>query len=189
MSTPDFDPVLDRLHRLLDSRRVLEALRFIEELEEEKRNTTDILRLKCSAHSFPAGDINEAYAISRELAVRSDNNIGDLYLAGQRAAEFRDYKDAEAFLSSAIDRSKQEEDRYYLDCSLLLRAYVRLHLQKMSLVKEDLDEVADDEGEIFWSKKLGYISKENLLACLSNQGSSQISSTVPCSCRKPPQSE
>jgi len=184
MTTRDSDPILDHLHRLLDSRRVLDALRFIEELKDDKRNTTEVLRLKCSAHSFPAGDINEAYAISRQLAARPDNNIGDLYLAGQRAAEFCDYQDADLFLSSAIDRSKQEDDRYYLDCSLLLRAYVRLQLGRTSLAKEDLDEVADDEGEIFWSKKLGHISKEDLNARLSNPGSSQVPSAMPCSCRK-----
>lgn len=186
MTSTELDPIVERLWQLIREDREKDVLELIEQLEDKKRNHTQILRIKSFAHAFGrGGDKNEAYALLRDLATRPDNSSGDLYLAGQYAAEFCDYKDAEIFLSSAIDRSKEEDDPYYRNCSLLLRAFVRLHLRKSSLAKEDLDAVADDEDEIFWSKKLGYISKENLRAHLNSPGSSQTPPAVSCSCRKP----
>lgn len=184
MTVTDLDPIKDRLWQLIDANRGHDALSMMEQLEPTVRGHTDIMRLKSIAHAFAGGDINEAYAILREVAARSDNAIMDLYWAGQRAAEFCDYKDAETFLTLAIDRTKKESDSYYLNCSLLLRAYVRCHLRKMSEAKEDLEEVAEDESEIFWSKRLGHISKENLVHQLSGTGLSPAQHVTTCSCRK-----
>jgi hypothetical protein len=184
MNSGGSDPVVDRLRRLIEAKRGKEALAEIERLPEDMRNHTHILRLKSFAYGFPGGDINEVYALSRTLATREDNSIGDLYWVGQRAAEFCDYKDAEAFLTSAIDRSKGEGNSYYLNCALLLRAYVRCHLRKFAAAKEDIEEVAEDDTEIFWSDRLGHISKENLLHYLSGSHSPPSSADAPCSCRK-----
>jgi|GEM_PF-4561865 len=184
MKSGGSDPVVDRLRRLIDAKRGNEALAEIERLPEDRRNHTHILRLKSFAHGLPGGDINELYALSRTLATREDNSIGDLYWVGQRAAEFCDYKDAEAFLTSAIDRSKTEGNSYYLNCALLLRAYVRCHLRKFSEARKDLEEIPEDDTEIFWSSRLGHISKETLVHHLSGSHPSPARSAAPCSCRK-----
>lgn len=184
MTVPDLDPIMDNLWKLIDANRGNDALSMIEQLEPPVRGHTDIMRLKAIAHAFAGGDINEAYAILRELAARSDNSIEDLYWAGQRAAEFCDYRDAETFLTLAIDRSKKEKDSYYLDCSLLLRAYVRCYLRKISEAKEDLEEIAEDDTEIFWSSKLGHISVENLVHRLTGVHVSATQHVEPCSCGK-----
>lgn len=184
MTAPDIDSTLDHLWQLIEADREDEALSTIEQLDPAVRERTDIMRLKSIAHVFVDGGISESYAILRELATRSDNSIEDLYWAGQRAVEFCDYKDAEIFLTLAIDRSKNESDSYYLDCALLLRAYVRCHLRKVLEAKEDLNEITEDDLEIFWSKKLGHISRKNLVHQLSGARLSTFQSAAPCSCRK-----
>jgi hypothetical protein len=189
MAFSDLDPVVDRLWKLVRENRISDVLSTIEQLEEPVRSHTRIIRAKSVAHASAGGDINEAYAILRELATRADNSIEDLYWAGQRAAEFCDYKDAEAFLTSAIDRSKKEGKSYYLDCALLLRAYVRCHLRKLSAAKEDLEELAEDDTEIFWSSRLGHISKENLVRHLNGAAQSPARSVAPCSCHKEKKSD
>src|SRR5262249_33598787 len=120
MTFPNFEPIMDQLRHLIDQDRGNDAISMIEQLEEPARSHTDVMRLKSIAHTIAGGGINEAYAILRELATRPESSIEDLYWAGQRAAEFCDYKDAEAFLTSAINRSKKESDSYYLNCALLL---------------------------------------------------------------------
>lgn len=184
MTFPDLDPTIDQLRRLIGQDRANDAISMIEQLEESARSHADVMRLKSIAHASAGGDLNEAYAILRELVTRPDSSIEDLYWAGQRAAEFCDYKDAEAFLTSAIDRSKREGNSYYLDCALLLRAYVRCHLRKLSEAKQDIEELAEDDTEIFWSRRLGHISKENLVHHLNGGRPSPARSVAPCSCHK-----
>ncbi|HWT99066.1 MAG TPA: hypothetical protein VN229_15670 [Terriglobales bacterium] len=180
----DLDLTIDQLWQLIDASRGNDAISMIEKLEDATRKHTDVMRIKSIAHASAGGDISETYAILRELVTRPDSSIEDLYWAGQRAAEFFDYKDAEEFLTSAIDRSKREDYSYYLNCALLLRAYVRCHLRKFSEAREDLDEIAEDDTEIFWSDRLGHISKENLVHHLSGSHPSPTRSAAPCSCRK-----
>jgi len=184
MTLSDLDLTIDQLRQLIHANRENDAISLIEKLEESARKHTDVMRIKSIAHSSAGGDISEAYAILRELVTRPDSSIEDLYWAGQRAAEFCDYKDAEAFLTSAIDRSKKEDNSYYLNCALLLRAYVRCHLRKYLEAREDLEGIAEDDTEIFWSSRLGHISKENLVHHLSGSRPLPTRSATPCSCRK-----
>ncbi|HVI89533.1 MAG TPA: hypothetical protein VM659_14600 [Dongiaceae bacterium] len=184
MTLSDLDLTIDQLRQLIHANRENDAISLIEKLEESARKHTDVMRIKSIAHSSAGGDISEAYAILRELVTRPDSSIEDLYWAGQRAAEFCDYKDAEAFLTSAIDRSKKEDNSYYLNCALLLRAYVRCHIRKLSEAKEDLEEIAEEDTEIFWSSRLGHISKENLVHHLSGSHRLPDRPVAPCSCRK-----
>ncbi|HEX9447515.1 MAG TPA: hypothetical protein VF920_06020 [Dongiaceae bacterium] len=138
----------------------------IEQLDEEHCRATQVLRLKSVAQAY-TGDVEGAYAVLRELVTKHDSTIEDLYWTGQRAAEFGHYEDAEAFLGRAINRSKETEDHYYLGCSLLLRAYVRIHLRNFALAKEDLEEVDEEAAEISWADRLGPITKNGLIRQLN----------------------
>jgi hypothetical protein len=161
-SSFDIDLFTKRLEALIHADRDKEALELIEELEEKHRHEPQVLRLELLALISIGGD-ERSLTIVRNLASREDRTIEDLYWTAQRAAEFAHYEEAESFLDVAIDKAKETGDHYYLDCSLLLRAYVRIRLQKFSLAKDDLRRVDDESAEITWSKHLGIISKHDLM--------------------------
>jgi tetratricopeptide (TPR) repeat protein len=163
----DLSSFVERLRILVRSHRDREALEVIEQLDDKHRHATQVLRLKSVAQAY-TGDVRGAYEVLRELVTRDDNTIEDLYWAGQRAAEFGHYEDAETFLELAIKRAKDSGNHYYLECSILLRAYVRIHLRKFALAKEDLDEL-DEDAEICWSDRLEVITKNRLVRQLSKE--------------------
>jgi hypothetical protein len=161
----DLDSFVDHLQDLLVLLRHQDVLSTIERLAVTGTHTSSILRLKSRAQAG-IGDTESAFATLRQLVIRGDDTPDDLYWAGQYAAELAHYEEAENLLSLSIDKAKATKEHYYLNCALLLRAYVRTHLRKFSAAGDDLKEL-DDDMRINWSDRLGVVTKTALLRHVS----------------------
>lgn len=139
-----------------------EALSRIEEKIRTETNNemlSELLVMKAQCHAG-LGEREKAIQLLKKL-VQTSVATNVPYFLAELLAQSGEFEDAITNLTLTIDRSREQNENWFVSTARLLRSYCAVRIGRFDFAKQDIENVEEDE-EIFWLSSMPRITKQQV---------------------------
>lgn len=166
---PTMSNQIAEIHQLIAQRKfdaarvILEALPPLTGADEQER----IFLKAMDQHG--RGLTEDALSLLESVIDSTHVRIADFYCAGEFSLELQRFDKALGYFSRAIAKSIAEGDKYFLDCSYFIRAYIHVLDGAFTLARQDLGAIENDDAMITWIPNVRLLAKVDLMDLIESK--------------------